>query len=1016
MTYHPAPRIEDRSAAEIFEEICRRLRDDARLDWPSPTLAAGGAREGERADVALIRIFARYWEIVASRLNQSLDRHFIAYLEMLGVSPHPGTPANTLLKFVPVPHAPAGVRVPAKTQVAATAGSDAPEPVIFETERAMELTTAHLRRLFSLDPQRNAWRDLAGAADAVWPAPMSVFSKGQPADHALFIGDASLRDWQPITRLRIGFDIEASGPPGGAHEVRWFVLSPEGAVPIPLPCTDSTHGLTESGEVVFDQLDPWPECEFRGRHGRWLACRLLGADPTDWSASRVGRIELTAERCRRDVPIEAALADRVEVDPRSDFLPFGPRPLFGSTLYLASSEVFHHPGTEITLEITLTNPHDAADEPPIPRVNADGHPRVQWEYWNGVRWSRLAVTDQTSGFRVSGAVRFHVPADFSSTTVNGIDHDWVRARLVSGDYGQEEQWLAADSRQPTAGVRHRPSTLSPPSIQSIVASYSLRVTRTPDFTMTSNEQVFEDVSERVRSRASFRVFSFPCGPRRAVYLGFGVPHPETFRGRSLGLYVIAEPEHGAAVSSSPPGREAVMAGWQCWDGREWCDVDVEDGSQGLTRTGAVTLLVPEGIAARSGFVDDSGLYWFRILDRSDGDDWSPALRGVLQNTTSATHGVTLENEVVGSSRGAPGQVFHALRTPILEGEILQVREADAAPWEPGWSGQEASADEVESGEIGTGAGAAVWRRWHAVSDLLGSRQDDHHYVLDRQTGEVRFGDGRRGRIPPAGRGNIRLRRYRIGGGAHGNKPAGALVQLRTTLPYVESVCNVVDAAGGVDLEPIARARQRGATTVRHRGRAVTAEDYEDLARLASPEVARARCVPHHDPRLGPRAGRLRPGVVSIVVVPRTHERRPSPDRVLLDHVRSYLDRRRNPATDLVVRGPDYVRIDLHVEPVVREAEEAGRIASEGRAALERYLHPLLGGAAGEGWGVGERPGHIDLSRVCESIPGVAAVAVMHAIETEEPEGAIEAGSFLVYSGRHRIALRYERDLDVVRPI
>ena len=40
-------------------------------------------------------------------------------------------------------------------------------------------------------------------------------------------------------------------------------------------------------------------------------------------------------------------------------------------------------------------------------------------------------------------------------------------------------------------------------------------------------------------------------------------------------------------------------------------------------------------------------------------------------------------------------------------------------------------------------------------------------------GTVRFGDGRKGRIPPAGSKNVKAKSYRIGGGADGNLTAGA---------------------------------------------------------------------------------------------------------------------------------------------------------------------------------------------------------------------------------------------------
>ena len=47
-------------------------------------------------------------------------------------------------------------------------------------------------------------------------------------------------------------------------------------------------------------------------------------------------------------------------------------------------------------------------------------------------------------------------------------------------------------------------------------------------------------------------------------------------------------------------------------------------------------------------------------------------------------------------------------------------------------------------------------KWAEVVDFYGSLKSDRHYVRDRLTGEIRFGDGQRGMIPPLGLNNIRL--------------------------------------------------------------------------------------------------------------------------------------------------------------------------------------------------------------------------------------------------------------------
>src|SRR5262249_5749017 len=151
----------------------------------------------------------------------------------------------------------------------------------------------------------------------------------------------------------------------------------------------------------------------------------------------------------------------------------------------------------------------------------------------------------------------------------------------------------------------------------------------------------------------------------------------------------------------------------------------------------------------------------------------------------------------------------------------------------------------------------------------------------RETGEIIFGDGRKGRIPPGGTNNLLLRQYQTGGGGAGNKGAGTIVQLRTTMPYVDSENNLEAASGDQDLEDVDSLRERGSRWLRNRDRAVTAEDYEDLAKLASPLIAKAKCYSCKDFAVDPAGEDFWPGVVSVVIVPRSENPRPQPDLALL---------------------------------------------------------------------------------------------------------------------------------------
>jgi predicted phage baseplate assembly protein len=113
-----------------------------------------------------------------------------------------------------------------------------------------------------------------------------------------------------------------------------------------------------------------------------------------------------------------------------------------------------------------------------------------------------------------------------------------------------------------------------------------------------------------------------------------------------------------------------------------------------------------------------------------------------------------------------------------------------------------------------------------------------------------------GAVPPKGA-PLRVPEYLTGGGPAGNVAARTITVLRTTVPFVDRVENRRAAHGGVDGETIEEAKERGPLALRTRDRAVTAEDYEQLARRAAPGIARVRCVPGRVAARG--AGRPGPG-------------------------------------------------------------------------------------------------------------------------------------------------------------
>jgi hypothetical protein len=159
---------------------------------------------------------------------------------------------------------------------------------------------------------------------------------------------------------------------------------------------------------------------------------------------------------------------------------------------------------------------------------------------------------------------------------------------------------------------------------------------------------------------------------------------------------------------------------------------------------------------------------------------------------------------------------------------------------------------------------------------------------------------------------------------------------------------------------------RAPQQLRHRGRAVTREDYEWIAIEASPEVARVRCLPTTG-----TSGRVERGHVTLAVAPWSRDARPDPSVELLARIRLGLTQRlpAGLARGLHLVRAEYSVVTVHASVATMAPSDAAAVEEQLRARLDAYLHPLTGNA-GRGWAFGE-PVHLSaIARLVEETDGV----------------------------------------------
>ena len=499
---------------------------------------------------------------------------------------------------------------------------------------------------------------------------------------------------------------------------------------------------------------------------------------------------------------------------------------------------------------------------------------------------------------------------------------------------------------------------------------------------------YESVTEANQNATSFRPFGPTASAGGALLIGFDAT--SVFPATELTIQAwTAEAGRRAAVTcglGASPSYPSATVRWSAWTGFDWTPITLlKDDTLAFTRTGEIVLRTPQGLATTVIPPEPAPLYWLRAELVTSQYERPPVLKALRTNTMTLTQMETVRDEVLGGSTGRPDQTFRLTNTPVLTDSL--------------------------SLEVDQGSGPEVWTQ---VDDFLASSPRDQVYVLNRTTGEVRFGDGRRGAIPIANvnnpGANVVARRYRYGGGTKGNVPAGALHALRSSVPGIDEngVVNLVASYGGRDEETLDQAKQRAPAAIRARCRAVTSDDFEFFATQAA-NIARAKALPLRHPDFPDVAV---PGVVTVVVVPDSAEDQPRPSEGTLRTVCAYLDQRRLLTTEVYVAPPTYQDVSVDVDLVAEESADLAQVQRDVEKTLRDYFHPLRGGEDGLGWPFG---GTISFSRTFQrvfSVHGVSSVSrvviTVDGVEAPECRDVPLRPDALASSRAHRVSVSYAR--------
>jgi predicted phage baseplate assembly protein len=333
----------------------------------------------------------------------------------------------------------------------------------------------------------------------------------------------------------------------------------------------------------------------------------------------------------------------------------------------------------------------------------------------------------------------------------------------------------------------------------------------------------------------------------------------------------------------------------------------------------------------------------------------------IGGTVPALHAEIVLDEVLGVSEGVGGQRFALRSRPLVpmpgdEKHVLVVGD---------------SKDE--------------WKQVASFGGPGSKQRKSKCFAVDWIAGEVVFGPTVRewdakgvekhrqyGAIPPKGE-QLVLRKYMTGGGSRGNVKERTLTVLRSPIANVSSVRNRSAASGGVNGEDIENAKLRAPITLRTANRAVTPEDYEQLAREVAPELARVECIPASD--------EAHQGEARVLVIPKVESddgelrfEQLVPAVEMVNRIKDYLDQRRVIGARILVAPPHYHGITIAAKLLARREFDTEDVKQRALAALYETFSPITGGRHGDGWEFGRDVLQGDVYAVLLGVRGVDRVA------------------------------------------
>lgn len=778
--------------------------------------------------VALTALYSEMFAQTIDRFNQVPLKLYTEYLNLLGVTEPGPVPAKGIVRFTV--HEGITDKIYVEGGTGLFISRDNEPPVVYETDNGVDATPAKLQSVFYTDARDGVIQKL----DLTKPMPFFGPSKAVNLQkHTLRILHKEVLSMTGKGTVEVLLDC---GNSQITSSVVRKLTDPETASWVYSDGVNyETFGsVTESaGKILLEKTKEGPmesiEVRMKNMTGEIIVREILLSSRSD-----------------EDIPASEMLSEDLPVNPEEGGYCFGKNMSVFDSFYLRQDEVFSKRGAQVSLTFDLSflqhttvdsrvqysfdkniiDKNDAVSI--IPEDVYISH--VVWEYYNGYGWSQLFVKGKRNLFsgKEEGplSISFTVPENIRPVGQTAEEGFYIRARIVD----IENQF----SNIPNYIL---------PFIKGVTCRFDYSVKRAPELLLAENNGSSTELCPGSGiSEYQMKIYEEMTGNFRSMLLCFSSsPHGLPL---SLMFELNGRVSLGQALS------------FEAYDGTAFRKVSIEDGTNNFEHSGIVQIYLHEELPKASFFSEEG--YWLRVSAESyRKEEGFPIISGIYTNCVRCSQREHSEELIFSTRIEEAGKMIRLPYVPVLK-ETVWVEESGTLLDSEAAVLKKKAPKEIRE-EMVDGQTKKVWILWKRIRSLSTAGPADRVYELDHGTGELRFGNGICGKIPPHGTENIRITEV-FGGGEKGNAPVGAMEGFLAPLPRISSAVNITPMTGGVDCVPRERIEFYGNKCLRHRGRAVSPRDYEELVLSEYAEAEQVKCLSDTDAE-----GNNAPGHVCVVV-------------------------------------------------------------------------------------------------------------------------------------------------------